>query len=84
MGSPSCCLRSLITRRKSPSVKIPRSIPFASTTTALPPCALVIAMSESRTVASGPIVARCSPVRMTSVTFMTSARPIAPAGWFIA
>ena len=49
-----------------------------------PRFAFVIAISESITVAVGGTTAQRSPVRMMSVTFSTSARPIAPAGWFIA
>ena len=71
-------------RRKSPSVKMPRSFPSASAMTAEPDCALVIAITASITVASGDTSASLSPVRMMSVTFKTSALPIAPAGWFIA
>src|SRR5574344_1688450 len=87
MGSTSVLLGSpvpLIVLRKSPSVKKPASFPSAPTTAADPLCAFVIAISVSMTVAVGATFASFSPVRMMSVTFMTSARPIAPAGWFIA
>ena len=73
-----------ITRRKSPSVKMPRSFPSASAITAAPPFACVIAMTVSMTVAVGATRAHFSPVRMMSATLITSARPIAPAGWFMA
>jgi hypothetical protein len=67
-------------RRKSPSVKMPTSFPSSSATTAEPDCALVIAMTASITVDSGETTANLSPVRIMSVTFMTRALPIAPAG----
>ena len=63
---------------------MPSSLPAASATTAAPPCAFVIAITASITVAVGATFASRSAARMMSVTFKTSARPIAPAGWFIA
>ena len=63
---------------------MPFSLPFASTTIALPPFEAVIASAASITVAVGFTSASASPVRMMSLTLRTSALPIAPAGWFAA
>ena len=63
-------------------MKIPFSFPALSTTIALPPCDAVIARAASITVAVGLTSASFSFVRMMSDTLRTSARPIAPAGWF--
>jgi phosphopantothenoylcysteine decarboxylase/phosphopantothenate--cysteine ligase len=71
-------------RLKSPSLKMPSSLPDPSATSAEPDWALVIAMTASMIVAEGGTIAKRSPVRIISPTLRTSERPIAPAGWFMA
>ena len=72
-------------RRKSPSVKIPVSTPFAPVSATAPLLALVIAKIASCTVVffSGS-TGHASSLRMMSFTRSKSVRPSVPAGWNLA
>ena len=84
MGAWRMLSLAVMARRKSPSVKMPRSLSASSTIATAPSRAFVIARSASRTLVPGWTEAQCSPVRMQSLTVRVIVRPMAPAGWFMA
>jgi hypothetical protein len=72
-------------RRKSPSVRMPESLPRAPLTRAmLPLFALVIARMASWTVTVSLATGSRLPLRMMSPAFRRRTRPRLPAGWYFA
>ena len=69
-----------ISRRKSPSVKMPSTPPASSTTAVKPRPLPVIWRSRSFRPASGPTRGTSSPWRIRSRTWINSLRPSAPPG----
>src|SRR3989344_1866907 len=67
-------------RRRSPSVKIPSTWPAASTTAEAPRPLALISRMRSLKEASGATRGTSLPVRMTSLTWVSSLRPSAPPG----
>ncbi len=69
-----------IRRRKSPSVKMPSSAPLPSTTADAPSPLALISRIRALRATSGATCGKSAPLRITSLTWVSSLRPSAPPG----
>src|SRR5439155_14584160 len=83
-GCASTLSSAAMRRRRSPSVNTPTSLPRELTTLTLPDLACVIRSNACLTVSDSGATALRGPARMMSPTRSSSARPIAPEGWYLA